>query len=304
MKSWLVTVIDVVPILLAAMAVTVVLALGARPKKHNSWRAFFRSPEDRRKLFPEGFLPGLITFVVGVILMLAQLFMQGRLYDARSARLSPRPDMPTITSWVSVTPIARSVPRVYTATFAFTPTHTSTATSTWTPIPVTLASNTPTPTSSPTATSVPTATYKPTSTPTATPTRVPPACTGYAQITEPHPGDIISQDFTIRGSAYLPPGVKTDPPREFSYYVIQYMRLREEPGTEQQWIFLTSSIDPVSAGSGELGKFPMTRLTNRGYSKGTYAIRLRVVDNTGNYDDDVYPDCIIEVTLVPPVPEH
>jgi hypothetical protein len=208
----------------------------------------------------------------------------------------------TITS-VSPTPTIHVPTPVFSSTL--------TPTGTWTPIAVTPAMDvltptlTPVVTSMPTATLTPTATHAPGSTSTAVPTRVPQACTGYVQITEPHPGDIISQDFTIKGSVYLPTGVKKDPPREFGYYVIHYMRLDGESGSVQQWEYLASGTEQVSAGNSDLERFPMSHLTNRRYAKGRYAIRLRLVDNTGNYDDPkVFPDCIVEVTLAPPVPER
>lgn len=130
----------------------------------------------------------------------------------------------------------------------------------------------------------------PTQVPSLTPSPNPVLCSPYARITSPAPGSVIRGDFSIMGSAYLPPEV-TD--RFFQKYVIWYTAIGDNPGSrellrEETTPVVNASLDSVNIAKDFIGKK---------LPPGQYEIRLQLVDNTGNYDRPPYPDCVIQVVI-------
>lgn len=140
------------------------------------------------------------------------------------------------------------------------------------------------------------ATFVPTVTPTApplpriTPTPIPPAAPAPgASISSPAPLSVVRGVVSVRGVAFHP---------QFQRYEVYVTPIGVE-----QWVFLSMGSDPMPA-VGELLQWDTTAIPN-----GRYDLRLRVVQQSGNYDEAIVSGITVanptsQPTAPPPAVAH
>lgn len=301
MSKWL-TWLDLIPVLIACMAVTLALVLGANPKQKRIKAPKLRILEAvnyvyqfRRKPFALG-LPSLITLssFVGVIaLTMLNSILGPQSVIEPSSRLIPSPSArPTQYSTAIIAAISFG-PSTYTPTVTptntTTPTHTPSPTSSDTP---TLTPTIPTedPISTPNHTPTPRSPRPGQVTPTDTPVSPTGLCSSYARIDRPARNSSHASDFAVVGNAYLSDNMS----RRFDGYQVWLSQLNST-NHALEWFLIVDSERSVVGN--ELATISLASLKQQGRLSGRYAIKLRVVDNTGNYDTDAYPDCITIVRI-------
>lgn len=115
----------------------------------------------------------------------------------------------------------------------------------------------------------------------------PPECSLYANISAPVDGSEISGNTTIEGSAFAAEGDDD----AFEHYELTYRGEGEDPNDDKSWHTINASKTMVK--NGDLGVFNPVQPAH--LEEGTYFIRLRIVDQKGNYHRPHYLDCMIRV---------
>lgn len=301
MPKWI-TWLDLLPVLIACMAVTIALVLGADPKekriKAPKWKILQvvnYAYQFRKKPFALS-LPSLITLssFVGLIALTMLTSMAGpqSTIEPSNRLISSPTRSPTPYSVTAIAAISFGPP---TYTPSLTPTNTATLTDTPSPTPTVTLTSTPI---APTEIPTPTPTFTPfprLQTPTQvkltdTPDPSTRQCSSGVRIDQPTRDSLHGNDFAIVGNAYLPNGLSIN----FESYQVWLSQL-DSSHNPLDWFLIVDSGTPVFGG--ELAKINLATLREQGRTSDKYAIRLRVVDNTGNYDRDSYPDCRIDVQI-------
>jgi hypothetical protein len=144
------------------------------------------------------------------------------------------------------------------------------------PPAATSPTNTPEPTQSVAETPTPAPTPNPTHPPPPTPPpRPPPPCpTAGVQISSPGNGAVVTGTFNINGTADIP---------DFQFYKVEYSQ-----GTSLSGFASIGDILATRVQGGRLNSW-----NTSGFAKGVYALRLTVVDVSGNFP----PPCTIYVIV-------
>jgi hypothetical protein len=100
--------------------------------------------------------------------------------------------------------------------------------------------------------------------------------------------DVIRGDIVIIGQVYLDEGH----PKGFHHYQLDYRPI-DQPG---DWVNI---VEPEDRPDKPHKNAPLATLRVNNLRDGLYALRLRLVDKSGNFGNEgsEYPDCIVVFTL-------